>query len=80
MQSISDPDPQTTPTKKSSTTPTTTTLTDTTTLTMTPTKIADTPIVNYDKLLFDLDDIDEDNGDDIFEIELNGKTTLAALR
>ena len=43
-----------------------------------PTTI-DTTIDVDDNLIFELDDIDEDN-EEAFEMQLNGQTTLATLR
>ncbi len=44
-----------------------------------PTTIGTTIDVDYDNLIFELDDIDEDS-EEVFEIQLNGQTTLATLR
>ena len=44
-----------------------------------PTTIDTTIDVDYDNLIFELDDIDEDS-EEVFGIQLNGQTTLATLR
>ena len=77
----------TTPTK-TMTTLMTTTLTDTQpiNMTITPIQIPDAPTTNdttidvdYDNFIFELDDIDE-TSEEVFEMQLNGQTTLATLR